>query len=137
MDALLLGTTVFDRLKSDPRLWHFAFHNARDVSEMLVAGRERQYLETFFYARSFDPSAIDLETYVSAYSAPGAMRAGFELYRAFERDAVDNCEALRRNGKLTIPVFAIAGAISNSRPTAGGDDAGSSSQCESTSHTLN
>lgn len=83
---------------------------------MLVAGRERQYLHAFFYARNFDPSAIDLETYVVAYSAPGAMRAGFELYRAFERDADDNREALRRNGKLTIPVLAVGGAISNSGP---------------------
>ena len=116
MDAPLPGTAVFDRLKFNPRLWHFAFNNARDVAEMLVAGRERQYLQTFFFARSFDPSAIDLETYVSAYSAPGAMRAGFELYRAFERDAEDNRDALRRNGKLEIPVLAIGGAISNSGP---------------------
>jgi pimeloyl-ACP methyl ester carboxylesterase len=116
MDAPLPGTAIFDRLRSDPRLWHFAFHNARDVAEMLVAGRERQYLHAFFYARNFDPSSIDLETYVSAYSAPGAMRAGFELYRAFDRDADDNREALGRNGKLTIPVLAIAGAISNSGP---------------------
>ncbi len=101
MDAPLPGTAVFDRLRSDPRLWHFAFHSARDVAEMLVAGRERQYLQTFFNVRNFDPSAIDLEAYVSAYSAPGAMRAGFELYRAFDRDAEDNREALRRNGKLT------------------------------------
>jgi pimeloyl-ACP methyl ester carboxylesterase len=84
VDAPLPGTDVFDRLRSNPRPWHFAFHNAIDVAEMLVAGRERQYLQTFFNVRNFDPSAIDLETYVSAYSAPGAMRAGFELYRAFE-----------------------------------------------------
>jgi hypothetical protein len=73
---------VFDRLRSDPRVWHFAFHGARDVAEMLVTGRERAYLQTFFNARSSDPSAIgesDLEIYVSAYSAPGALRAGFEL----------------------------------------------------------
>jgi pimeloyl-ACP methyl ester carboxylesterase len=114
MDAPLPGTDVFDRLRSNPRLWHFAFHNAIDVAEMLVAGRERQYLQTFFNVRNFDPSVIDLETYVSAYSAPGAMRAGFELYRAFEQDADDNREALQRNGKLTIPVLAIGGAISNS-----------------------
>jgi len=116
VDAPLPGTDVFDRLRSNPRLWHFAFHNAIDVAEMLVAGRERQYLQTFFNVRNFDPSAIDLETYVSAYSAPGAMRAGFELYRAFEQDAVDNREVLRRNGKLTIPVLAIGGEISNSGP---------------------
>jgi pimeloyl-ACP methyl ester carboxylesterase len=117
MDAPIPGTAVFDRLLSNPRLWHFAFHNARDIAEMLVAGRERPYLHAFFSARQFDPSAIsgqDFEVYVSSYSAPGAMRAGFELYRAFERDASDNRDALRRNGKLTIPVLAVGGEISNS-----------------------
>ena len=119
MDAPLPGTAVFDRLRSDPRVWHFAFHGARDVAEMLVAGRERQYLQAFFNARCFDPSAIseaDLEIYASAYAAPGAMRAGFELYRAFDRDAEDNRAALRRNGKLTIPVLAMGGATSTSGP---------------------
>jgi pimeloyl-ACP methyl ester carboxylesterase len=119
MDAPLPGTAVFDRLRADPRVWHFAFHGARDVPEMLVAGRERQYLQAFFTARIFDPSAIgegDLDTYTSAYAAPGAMRAGFELYRAFDKDAEDNREALRRNGKLTIPVLAVGGATSTSGP---------------------
>ena len=108
---------MFDRLRSDPRVWHFAFHGARDVAEMLVAGRERQYLQAFFDARVFDPSAIsdeDLDMYVSAYSAPGAMRAGFELYRAFDRDADDNRAALERTDKLTAPVLAVGGEISTS-----------------------
>lgn len=119
MDAPLPGTAIFDRLRTDPRVWHFAFHGARDVAEMLVAGRERQYLQAFFNARIFDPSAIseaDLETYVSAYAAPGAMRAGFEVYRTFDQDAEENRAALRRNGKLTIPVLAIGGATSTSGP---------------------
>jgi pimeloyl-ACP methyl ester carboxylesterase len=38
MDAPLPGTAVFDRLRADPRVWHFAFHGARDIPEMLVAG---------------------------------------------------------------------------------------------------
>jgi pimeloyl-ACP methyl ester carboxylesterase len=119
MDAPIPGTAVFDRLRADPRVWHFAFHGARDVPEMLVAGRERQYLQAFYDARCFDPSAIgeaDLDLYASAYSAPGAMRAGFELYRAFDRDAEDNREALRRNGKLRVPVLAVGGAISTTGP---------------------
>jgi pimeloyl-ACP methyl ester carboxylesterase len=119
VDAPLPGTAVFDRLRSDPRVWHFAFHGARDVAEMLVAGRERQYLQAFFDARVFDPSAItdsDLDVYVSAYSAPGAIRAGFELYRAFDQDAEDNREAIARNGKLTVPVLAVGGATSTSGP---------------------
>ena len=115
-DAPLPGTSAFDVVKSNPRVWHFAFHNARDIAEMLVAGRELQYLQAFFAARCFDPSAVDIERYALAYSAPGAMRAGFELYRAFERDGEDNREALQRNGKLSIPVLATWGTISNSGP---------------------
>jgi pimeloyl-ACP methyl ester carboxylesterase len=119
MDAPLPGTDVFDRLRSDPRVWHFAFHSARDVAEMLVAGREREYLQYFYNARCFDPSAIseaDLDIYTSAYAAPGAMRAGFELYRAFDQDVEDNRYALKRNGQLTMPVLAVGGATSTSGP---------------------
>jgi pimeloyl-ACP methyl ester carboxylesterase len=119
MDAPLPGTAVFDRLRADPRVWHFAFHGARDVPEMLVAGRERKYLQAFYNARCFDPSTIseaDLDIYASAYAAPGAMRAGFELYRAFDQDAEDNRDALRRNDKLTMPVLAVGGATSTSGP---------------------
>jgi pimeloyl-ACP methyl ester carboxylesterase len=119
MDAPLPGTAVFDRLRADPRVWQFAFHGARDVPEMLVAGRERPYLRAFFDARLFDPSAIsadDFDMYVSAYSAPGAMHAGFELYRAFDDDAKENRAALQRDGKLTMPVLAVGGAASTTGP---------------------
>ena len=44
------------------------------------------------------------------------MRAGFEVYGAFDRDAEDNHAALERNGKLTIPVLAVGGATSTSGP---------------------
>jgi pimeloyl-ACP methyl ester carboxylesterase len=117
MDAPLPGTAVFDRLRADPRVWHFAFQGARDIPEMLVAGRERPYLQAFFNARCFDPiDEADLSIYASAYAAPGAMRAGFELYRAFDQDAEDNRDALSRNGKLTMPVLAVGGATSTSGP---------------------
>jgi pimeloyl-ACP methyl ester carboxylesterase len=119
VDAPLPGTAVFDRIRTDPRVWHIAFHGVRDMPEMLVAGRERQYLQLFFNARIFDPSAIsdaDLDAYASAYSAPGAMRAGFELYRAFDQDAADNRAALERNGRLTVPVLAVGGETSTSGP---------------------
>jgi pimeloyl-ACP methyl ester carboxylesterase len=119
IDAPLPGTAAFDRLRSDPRVWHFAFHDARDVAEMLVAGRERQYLQAFYNARTSDPSAIDaadLDVYVAAYSAAGAMRAGFELYRTFDQDAVDNRAALARNGELKLPVLAVGGTTSTTGP---------------------
>jgi pimeloyl-ACP methyl ester carboxylesterase len=118
-DAPLPGTAVFDRLRADPRYWHFAFHGALDVPEMLVAGRERQYLQVFFNARTANATAIsdaDLDAYASAYSAPGAMRAGFEVYRAFGQDADDNQATLKHNGKLGLPVLAVGGAMSSTGP---------------------
>jgi pimeloyl-ACP methyl ester carboxylesterase len=89
------------------------------VPEMLVAGRERAYLHAFFGARLYDPSAIgdeELDLYASVYGSPGAMRAGFELYRAFDRDIDDNRACLARNGKLTVPVLAVGGAASTTGP---------------------
>jgi pimeloyl-ACP methyl ester carboxylesterase len=122
MDAPLPGTAVFDRLRMDPRVWQFAFHGARDIPEMLVTGRERLYLRAFFDARLYNPSAIDdadLDAYASLYAAPGALRAGFELYRAFDQDGGDNQAALARNGKLTLPVLAVGGAASTTGPLMG------------------
>jgi pimeloyl-ACP methyl ester carboxylesterase len=119
MDAPIPGTKVFDKLRMDPRVWQFAFHSARDVPEMLVSGRERLYLSAFFNARLYDPSAIDdsdLDAYASLYAAPGAMRAGFELYRAFDQDGEANRSALVRNGKLALPVLAVGGAASTTGP---------------------
>jgi pimeloyl-ACP methyl ester carboxylesterase len=115
IDAPLPGTAVFDRLRSDPRVWQFAFHAVRDIPEMLIAGRERPYLQHFFTARSADPSAVtaeDLDVYVAAYASPGGIRAGMEVYRAFDQDVAENRAALERDGKLTVPVLAIGGAIS-------------------------
>jgi pimeloyl-ACP methyl ester carboxylesterase len=114
VDAPLPGTSVFDALRTDPRVWHFAFHAVRDLPEHLVAGREREYLRFFFDARTSDPSALDLDTFAAAYEQPGAMRAGFELYRAFDQDASDNRAALAAAGKLTIPVLAVGGEKSTS-----------------------
>jgi pimeloyl-ACP methyl ester carboxylesterase len=114
MDAPLPGTRVFDDLRSDPRVWHFAFHGARDVAEMLVSGREREYIRYFVNARILNTAAIspsDLDVYAAAYAAPGAMRAAFETYRAFDRDADDN-RAVLCGGKLKVPVLAVGGTAS-------------------------
>lgn len=117
VDAPLPGTKVWDRISVDPRVWHFAFHGVRDLPEVLVAGREREYLTFFFNARIYNTAAFtpdDIDVYVRAYAEPGAMRAGFEVYRAFEQDVRDNRELMRR--RLTMPVLAIGGEHSTSGP---------------------
>ena len=74
--------------------WWSVFHQAPDIPEALVQGKELMYLSWFYHnAGGSDPAAItqaDINEYVSHYSAPGGMRAGFENYRAFPQDAIEN-----------------------------------------------
>ncbi|MGY1607004.1 MULTISPECIES: alpha/beta fold hydrolase [unclassified Geodermatophilus] len=112
MEATLPGTQVHEQLASDPRHWHYAFHATPDLPEFLTAGREREYLRFFFDGAAHDPCAItadDLDRYAADFRQPGAMRAGFELYRAFVQDDRDNRAALAAAGRLTVPVLAVAG----------------------------
>jgi len=119
IDAPLPGTQVFDRLRADPRVWQFAFHSVRDIPEMLIVGREKAYLQAFFNARLYNVGAItehEIDLYASAYAAPGALRAGLELYRAFDQDVEDNRALLAARGKLTTPVLAVGGQASTTGP---------------------
>ena len=71
-----------------PRWWHM-FHQVPDLPESLVYGRERLYLEWFYMNGCDQAGAIgddDIAEYVRTYSQPGAMRAGFNFYRALSRD---------------------------------------------------
>jgi pimeloyl-ACP methyl ester carboxylesterase len=77
---------------------------------MLTAGRERPYLSTFFQSKTLNSLAFteaDIDEYAAIYSQPGAMRAGFQIYRAFAQDVADNRESMKE--KLEIPVLAMGG----------------------------
>ena len=92
--------------------WWFSFHQTPDIPEMLTAGKEREYL-SWFYRHAYNPEAItqaDIDKYVSKYSAPGGMHAGFEYYRAFPTTLEQNKD--HANVKLTMPVLALGGEYS-------------------------
>ncbi len=117
-EAPLPGTDTYDELVGKPRLannplWHFFFHNAPgNLAETLTFGRERAYLDDFYDRLAFNPEAIgpaDRTRYAEAFASVGAMRAGFETYRAFDRDAEDNRAVLKAAGRLKMPVLALAG----------------------------
>ena len=120
MEAPLPGTDAYQTALGDTdRLWHFQFHRAPDIPELLTAGREQLYLERFYQDLAYDTEAIGLDAiqrYVRAFSRPGAMRAGFELYRAFPTDDTRNRTEVRREGKLGIQVLAPAGVQSAFAP---------------------
>lgn len=93
--------------------WWFSFHQTSDIPEALTAGKEREYLSWFYTTFAYNPEAIteaDIDEYVSHYSAPGGMRAGFEYYRAFPITAEQNKE--HASVKLPMPVLALGGEYS-------------------------
>ena len=100
-------------------LWWVVLHQTPDVPEALVQGKEMIYLSWFFHNLAYNPSVItqaDINEYVSHYSAPGGMRAGFEHYRAFPHDAIENQNYSKT--KLPMPVLALGGGYI---PTLGGN----------------
>jgi pimeloyl-ACP methyl ester carboxylesterase len=100
--------------------WWFSFHQTPDLPEVLVQGKERQYLSWFYKELAYNPEAItqeDIDEFVSHYAAPGGMKAGFEYYRAFPIDAIQNVEIVNKS-KLQTPVLVLAGDY---YPTFGGD----------------
>ena len=93
-------------------IWWGSFHQVPDVPEALVQGKEMMYLSWFFSGLTYNPSAItkaDIDEYVSHYSSPGGLRAGFEYYRAFPQDAIQNQNYSKT--KLTMPVLALGGSF--------------------------
>jgi pimeloyl-ACP methyl ester carboxylesterase len=79
----------------------------------MVSGKEKVYLTWFYQNFAANKSALSearIARYVQAYSKPSALHAGFEYYRAFEKDGRDNTGY--ENVKLTMPVLALGGANS-------------------------
>ncbi|WP_244136029.1 MULTISPECIES: alpha/beta hydrolase [unclassified Burkholderia] len=114
LDVPVPGTRVWDEAKAraDPQIWHFGLHQQRDIAEMLVAGKEHAYILDFYKKRTHVAlSNDDIAVYADAYAAPGALRAGFELYRAFPQDETQFKAFMKH--KLPMPVLALAGDKSN------------------------
>jgi len=100
------------------RRWHHAFHITPDLPEALTAGREREYLGWFYQAFSWQRGAVepaDIDEYLRCYTRPGAMRAGFEYYRALPQDKADNRATLESGFRLKMPVLALGGARAEAR----------------------
>jgi pimeloyl-ACP methyl ester carboxylesterase len=94
--------------------WHIGVLAAPGIPEMLLAGREREFLGQFaFPAMSATPGAItgaDIEEFARTYSRPGGWRGAAGLYQSMLREGPD-IRALAETPGLTVPVLAVgAGA---------------------------
>jgi pimeloyl-ACP methyl ester carboxylesterase len=109
IDAPLPGIGPWDDIIRSHALWHFSFYGPD--AERLVKGRERIYLDRFWNEFSADPKKFDEASrkhYAKLYAEAGAMHAGFEQFKAFDQDAMDN-KAFVAKGMLTMPILAVGG----------------------------
>lgn len=98
--------------------WHHGLHREPDLPEALTAGREDIYLRHFYRRWGGRPDAIDeaaQQDYLRAYRQPGAMRAGFNYYRATPQDVADNEAFLARDGRLRMPILCWGGTEGRGR----------------------
>lgn len=109
MDAFLPGVGDWKNVWLMRDLWHFHFYG--EVPLALVKGRERTYFEHFwndFAAdRTHSVPERDRRLYAKAYAQPGHMRAGFEVFRAFEQDAKDFARFAQT--PLPMPMLVLTG----------------------------
>lgn len=109
MDAFLPGVGDWKSVWLMRDLWHFHFYGKTPLA--LVAGRERIYLDHFWNDFAANPaksvSAKDRKFYTKAYAQPGHMKAGFEVFRAFETDAADFAEFAKT--PLPMPMLVLTG----------------------------
>jgi pimeloyl-ACP methyl ester carboxylesterase len=115
IDAAIPGMAPADVYTMTPerlhKTWHFAFNFLPELPELLITGREREFLTWLFKAKSVDfAKAFDAEAmgeYVRLYAKPDAWSNGLGYYRAiFDSMAQNRATAAT---PLNMPVLAIGG----------------------------
>jgi microsomal epoxide hydrolase len=117
VDAAIPGLAPPEVYKMTPdrlaRTWHFAFNYLPELPEMLITGREREFLSWLYRSKSvdwtkaFDQAAID--EYTRIYAAPGSWSNGLRYYRDIFASIAQNQQTAKT--KLPMPVLAIGGEI--------------------------
>jgi pimeloyl-ACP methyl ester carboxylesterase len=95
------------------RFWHVFFHAGMpDLAEKLVSPNVEMYLRHFYNSTvyNYSPNVFtddDIAEYVRVYSAPGALRAGFQYYKTGLNEDFENLSSCTE--KLKMPVLAWGG----------------------------
>ncbi|MCD1633905.1 alpha/beta hydrolase [Martelella mediterranea] len=112
LDVPIPGLDPADAIAATAHAWHYDFHNQVGLAETLVEGRQAAYFGYFINKVSANPKAIsreDIAVYAKAYETPESLRAGFELYRAFDEDAAFFKAQVSR---FTVPMLVVGAEFS-------------------------
>lgn len=90
--------------------WHIGVLAAPGIPEMLLAGREREFLGQYaFPAMTAVQGAItvtDIEEFARTYSRPDGWRGAIGLYRSMLREGAE-IKTLAETRRLRVPVLAV------------------------------
>ncbi|WP_428240837.1 alpha/beta fold hydrolase [Gynuella sp.] len=112
LDVPIPGLAPWQTVATSSHAWHFDFHRQEGLAETLVAGQEAVYIRYFINKVAANPKAIsdaDVAVYAEAYGTKEKLTAGFELYRAFSRDA-DFFQA--QSSTLDLPLLIVGAQYS-------------------------
>jgi pimeloyl-ACP methyl ester carboxylesterase len=108
-------------------VWHIGVLAAPGIPEMLLAGREREFIGQYaFPSMTAVPGAVtaaDIDDFARTYARPGGWRGAAGLYRSMLREGPE-IRALAESPGLTVPVLAVgagggaftAGTMSQAAP---------------------
>ncbi len=90
--------------------WHIGVLVAPGIPEMLLAGREREFIGQYaFPSMTAVPGAVtdaDIDDFARTYSRPDGWRGAIGLYRSMLREGPE-LKALAESPGLTVPVLAV------------------------------
>jgi len=101
--------------------WHLSLLTAPDAAMFLVQGRERQFLQWFFWHAAYSGLAVSLEhldRYVYEYTKPGYLRSSVGWYASVLEDAVF-FKRMFNGSKIEVPILYLGGEASAPAELAG------------------
>lgn len=100
------------RMETAEGYFHWLFHMQKDLPEALTAGRVGPYLRYFFERWTFRRDRLDphIDGYIRSFEQPGAMRSGFNDYRATHEDLAHDQVDADNGAKISAPLLALWGA---------------------------
>ena len=90
--------------------WHIVFYAHPRLPELLITGRERDYLAEFIETYAYQKHAFtseDLDEYAGHLAVQGGLRGALGVYRAIGAEIPELVQFTQR--KLTMPVWAVGG----------------------------
>jgi pimeloyl-ACP methyl ester carboxylesterase len=101
-------------------VWYIGVLAAPGISEMLLTGREREFLGQFLFPTlTAIPGAItdaDIDEFARTYGRPDGWSGAAGLYRSMLREGVE-ITALARTPGLKVPVLAVGGSFTQTTMT--------------------